>query len=68
MYYKMSEAKLKQIAQDVAFIKQKIVSIEEEIDSIYRIRPKYLKKLSRIEREKAHSYSSIDELRKDLEK
>ena len=64
----MSETKLKQIAQDVAFIKQRIISIEEEIDSIYRVRPKYLKKLSKIEKGKFHSYSSVDELRKDLEK
>jgi len=67
----MAEKELKQMAQDIAFIKQKVVAMEEEIgdisQDIHRVRPEYLKKLGEIERGKFYSYDSVDELRKDIE-
>ena len=67
----MTEALLKQVAEDMIFLKEKLVAIEEdlkEIDSdMHHIKPSYLKKLEKIKKGKFHKYDSLVALRKDIE-
>lgn len=62
---------LQQVAEDLIFLKEKIVSIEEglkDIDAdLHQVKPSYLKKLEKIKKGKFHSYNSITEIRKDIE-
>ncbi len=65
----MSEATLKQIANDLADVKKRVIRIEDELVdlSLYEVRPEYLKKLKRIEKQKGISFKNISELRKIIE-
>lgn len=68
----MTEAlALQQVAQDLAFLKKKVVSIELELNELdydfHTVKPSYLRKLEKIKKGKFHRYTSIDEMRKDLE-
>ena len=63
---------LKQIQNDLAFIKRKVSIIEEEVDAIsgdiHELRPEYVKKLHEIEKKgKILSFKNVDELRKSIE-
>ncbi len=63
---------LKQIQNDLAFIKRKVSIIEEEVDAIsgdiHELRPEYVKKLQEIEKKgKFLSFKNVDELRKSIE-
>lgn len=63
---------LKQIQNDLAFIKRKVSIIEEEVDAIsgdiHELRPEYIKKLQQIEKKgKFLSFKNVDELRKSIE-
>ena len=63
---------LKQIQNDLAFIKRKVNIIEEEVDAIsgdiHELRPEYVKKLQEIEKKgKFLSFKNVDELRKSIE-
>jgi hypothetical protein len=63
---------LKQIQNDLAFIKRKVSIIEEEVDAIsgdiHELRPEYVKKLHEIEKKgKFLSFKNVDELRKSIE-
>ena len=65
----MSEAILKQIASDLADVKKRIIRIEDELVdiSLYEVRPEYLKKLKRLEKQKGIPFKDISELRKIVE-
>ena len=65
----MSRTILKQIASDLADVKKRIIRIEDElIDlSLYEVRPEYLKKLKRLEKQKGTPFKNISELRKITE-
>lgn len=69
----MLEAKLlRNIHQDLSFLKQKIAVIEEEVDAIssdmHEVRPEYIKKLEQIiAKRDFRSYNTIQDLRKDIE-
>ena len=62
---------LKQIANDVSDIKKKLVKIEigmDEFDTeLHELRPNYVKKLQKIEKDKHYKFNSINELRKLIE-
>jgi len=63
---------LKQISDDLDFLKKKIMSIEERVeeisDDLHEVRPEYIEKLKKIESGKFHHYKNIKELRKTIEK
>ncbi len=68
----MSDAEvLQQVAEDVQFLKEKMISVEEglkEIDAdLHHVKPSYLRKLEKIKKGKFHRYHSINELRKAIE-
>ena len=63
---------LKQMARDLKFLKQKIIVMDEELEDIsnglYEVRPEYIGKLKRIEKEGIfHTFDSVDDLRKAIE-
>lgn len=66
-----TEVLLKQIAEDVADIKKKIVRIEngmEELDiEMHDVKPEYIERLKEIEKGKHYKFSSMDELKKLVE-
>ena len=53
------------IHKDLEFIKQKVVVIDNELEDISKdlhiVRPEYLKKLEKIQKEKFHSFNSKEE-------
>ena len=62
---------LKQVAEDMAFIKKKVLVIEHELKELdsdfHTVRPSYIKKLEKIKQGKFFRYSSVDSLRKEFE-
>ncbi len=63
---------LKEIRDELFFLKKKIIIIEEEVNEIsndlHEVRPEYVKKLKQIEKEgKFHSFKNVEELRKAIE-
>ncbi len=63
---------LKQMQNDISFMKQKIIVIEEEVDAIsgdiHEVRPEYIKRIQEIEKKgKFRSFKNIDELKKAIE-
>jgi hypothetical protein len=61
---------LKEIRDDLFFLKKKVIIIEE-VDAIsndiHEVRPEYIKKLKKIDKEgKFNSFKSIEELRNAL--
>ena len=67
----MSEALLKQVAEDVRIIRQELSQLKEEVNDLrdieLEVRPEYLAKLRKIDVGKFKRFSSIDELRKEIE-
>ena len=53
------------IHKDLEFIKQKVVVMDNELEDISKdlhiVRPGYLKKLEKIQKEKFHSFNSKEE-------
>jgi len=53
------------IHKDLEFIKQKVVVMDNELEDISKdlhiVRPEYLKKLEKIQKEKFHSFNSKEE-------
>lgn len=59
---------LEKISEDLELIKNEVAELREEIDSLRAVRPEYIKKLRKIEkRGKFTTYSSVAELRKEIE-
>ena len=63
---------LKEIRDELFFLSKKVIIIEEEIDAIsndiHIVRPEYIKKLKKIEKEgKFNSFKTIGELRNAIE-
>lgn len=63
---------LRQMQNDISFMKNKIIIMEEEIDAIsgdmHEVRPKYIKRIQEIEKKgKFRSFKSVDELKKAIE-
>ena len=63
---------LKEIRDDLFFLKKKVIIIEEEVDAIsndiHEVRPEYIKKLKKIGKEgKFNSFKNIEELRNAIE-
>jgi len=67
----MSETLLQQIADDVRLMRQEITELKEEVNDLRdvepEVRPEYLDKLKKIDSGKFKKFSSIDDLRKQLE-
>ena len=67
----MSEVLLKQVVQDVQIIRQELAELKEEVSDLrdveLEVKPEYLQKLKKIDSGKFKSFSSIDELRKEIE-
>lgn len=63
---------VKQISDDLTFLKKKVVAIEERIeeidDDLHAVRPAYLEKLKKLEKEPTKKYKNLEELEKDLKK
>ncbi|HIH17730.1 MAG TPA: hypothetical protein HA282_00555 [Nanoarchaeota archaeon] len=66
----MSEAILKQIANDLADVKKRVIGIESELfeisDDLHEVRPEYLEKLEKIQKEKGRTFESKEEFLKFL--
>ncbi len=63
---------LKEIRDELFFLSKKVIIIEEEIEAIsndiHMVRPEYIKKLKKIEKEgKFNSFKTIGELRTAIE-
>ena len=62
---------LKQVVDDLVFLKKKVVTIEGELreicEDLHQVKPSYLKKLERIKKGKFYHYASIKDMRKDIE-
>lgn len=67
----MSEALLKQVAEDVRLIREELIELKEEVNDLrdidLEVRPEYLAKLKKIDSGKFKRFSSIAELRKEIE-
>jgi len=62
------EPTLKSISDDLNFIKNELISLREEIDSLKEIRPEYIKKVEALDKSgKFTSFSSVSDLRKAIE-
>ncbi len=63
---------LKQISDDLSFIKKKIVELEQNVQEIngdlHEVRPDYIQKLKKIEKEPTKKYGNLEEMEKDLKK
>lgn len=61
---------LRQVESDLAFLKRKISFMEEElneiVNSLYEVRPSYLKKLQAIEKRKFKDFKDVQELRERI--
>lgn len=63
---------LVKIQKDLEFIKSKIIVIDNELEDIsnnlHEVRPEYIKKIRRLDKKgKFSSFSSVDELRNEIE-
>ena len=63
---------LAKIQKDLEFIKSKIIVIDNELEDIsnnlHEVRPEYIKKIKQLEKKgKFSSFSSVDELRNEIE-
>lgn len=67
----MSEILLQQIAQDIRLMRQELSELKEEVNDIrdveVEVRPEYLEKIKKIDSGKFKRFSSVDDLRKQLE-
>lgn len=67
----MSEILLQQIAQDIRLMRQELSELKEEVNDLRDVeleaRPEYLEKLKKIETGKFKRFSSVEDLRKQLE-
>lgn len=67
----MSEMILQQIAQDVRLIRQELSELKEEVNDLrdveVEVRPEFLEKLKMIDSGNFKKFSSVDDLRKQLE-
>jgi len=67
----MSEALLQQIAQDVRLMRQELSELKEEVNDLrdveLEVRTEYLDKLKKIDSGKFKKFSSVEDLRKQLE-
>ena len=62
------EPLLKKISEDIGIIKSELYELREEIDSLKLVKPGYLRKIKNIEKKgKFKTFSSINELRKEIE-
>ena len=63
---------LKQMSEDISFIKKKMLEMEEDLheisDDLHEVRPEYIEKLKKIEAGKFHHYKTVKGLRKAIEK
>ena len=61
---------LKQMSEDISFIKKKMLKPEDDIHELsgdlHEVRPKYLEKLKRLEKEPAKRYKSMEEFENKL--
>lgn len=68
----MSEALLERIAEDIRVIKQEITALKEEVSDLRdvgsEVLPEYLEKLEKIRSGPFKKFSSVDELREEIEK
>ena len=67
----MSDVLLKQVVEDVRSIRQELSELKEEVTDLrdveLELRPEYLAKLKKIDAGKFKRFSSIAELRKEIE-
>ncbi len=65
----MSETILRQIANDLADVRKRVIRIEDELVdlTLYEVRPEYLKKLKKLEAGKGIPFKDMSELRKIIE-
>jgi len=68
---KMTNVTLDLIYRDLDFIKQKIITIDNELEDIsndlHDVRPEYLEKLEKIRKGKFHKFKSKEEFSSFLE-
>ena len=68
----MTDTILIRISEDLKFIREELAELKEEVNDLrdveLEVRPEYLAKLKKIKEGTFKSFSSIDELRKDIEK
>ncbi|MDP7141541.1 MAG: hypothetical protein QF362_01480 [Candidatus Woesearchaeota archaeon] len=62
---------LQQIAEDIKFLKHEILNIKEDVNELkdfeLEVKPEYITKLKRIDKEKGIPFSDMSELRKIIE-
>tara|TARA_Y100000310_G_scaffold327182_1_gene393146 strand:- start:2192 stop:2407 length:216 start_codon:yes stop_codon:yes gene_type:complete len=62
---------LQQIAEDIKFLKHEILNIREDVNELkdfeLEVKPEYITKLKRIDKEKGIPFSDMAELRKIIE-
>ena len=63
---------LKQLARDVSFLKERVIQIQIDVNEInsdmHDVKPTYVEKIKKIDKVgKFKSFSSVKELRKDIE-
>ncbi|MBI4448661.1 hypothetical protein HY641_01375 [Candidatus Woesearchaeota archaeon] len=67
----MSEMLLQQIAQDVRLMRQELSELKDEVNDLrdveLEVRPEYLEKIKKIASGKFKKFSSVDDLRRQLE-
>ncbi len=67
----MTEVLLTKIAEDVRLMRQELAELKEEVNDLrdgeYEVRPEYLEKLKKIDAGKFKRFSSIEELRREIE-
>ena len=65
-------ADLKQMSDDISFIKKKMLEMEEDLheisEDLHEVRPEYIEKLKKIEKEPTKKYKNMEEFEKSLKK
>ncbi len=68
----MADVLLKQMAEDLRLIRRDIAELKEEVNDLrdveLDVRPEYLEKLEKIRSGQFKRFSSLDELRNEIEK
>jgi prefoldin subunit 5 len=68
----MSDVSLQKIAEDVRVIREELAALKEEINDLrdleLEVRPEYMERLKKIDTGEFKRFSSVEELRKEIEK